>query len=44
MFGYFTRTPEVPPAAPAPAVTYVDPTAWMTDEERAFHTHGGVTR
>lgn len=45
MFGFFTRTPVE--AAPAPLVTYdapVDPYAHMTDAERAFHTHGGVTR
>lgn len=46
--GFFTRstpepTPEPTPAE-APGFTIVDPTAWMTDEERAFHTFGGVTR
>ena len=29
---------------PRSLVTYTDPTAWMTDAERAYHTHGGVTR
>lgn len=33
------KAPEV-----APLVTYTDPTAWMSPEERAYHTHGGVTR
>lgn len=45
MFGFFTRTPvTTAPAEAAPLVTYSDPTSWMTDEERAYHTHGGVTR
>lgn len=27
-----------------PLVTYTDPTAWMSEEERSYHTHGGVGR
>jgi hypothetical protein len=35
---------DAPATVERPLVTYSDPTAWMTNEERAFHTHGGVTR
>lgn len=43
---YARLFPTTPIEAPeeAPVVTYTDPTAWMTPQERAFHTFGGVTR
>jgi hypothetical protein len=42
----FPTAPVEAPVEEAPLVTYVqsDPYAWMSDAERAYHTHGGVTR
>lgn len=41
-----TAPVEEAPVEEKSLVTYapVDPYAWMTEAERAYHTHGGVTR